>query len=68
MRCVSTPSISILRNGEVSSLFSPLRGLRQGDHLSPSLFIICFSGLFALISIYQCNQVWKGLHFGLDAP
>lgn len=40
MLCVSTPTYSILVNGEARGFFPGKRGLRQGDHLSPFLFIL----------------------------
>jgi hypothetical protein len=59
--CISTPSFSILLNGSPFGLISPGRGLRQGDFLSPFLFILGSEVFFRLMFKEERNGSLHGL-------
>ena len=55
---ISTPKISILVNGTPKGFFSISRGIRQGDPLSPSLFIIMVEAFGrAVFEAYQQKEI-----------
>ena len=57
MLCVSTVSYNVLVNGREVGPIIPKRGLRQGDPLSPYLFILCTEGLSSLIKRAESEGV-----------
>ncbi|XP_062014108.1 uncharacterized protein LOC133730558 [Rosa rugosa] len=68
MRCVTSVSYAILVNGEATAKIHPTRGIKQGDPLSPYLFILCAEGLSALISQAVQFGPIQGLKMGPQAP
>ena len=58
MSCVSSTSISILFNGGKLEPFNPSRGIRQGDPLSPYLFILFMEYLGYLIKKECIEGSW----------
>ncbi|CAA7027588.1 unnamed protein product [Microthlaspi erraticum] len=68
MQCVSGPSMSLLWNGEKTDSFKPLRGLRQGDPLSPYLFVLCMERLCHMIDRAIESKEWKPIRLSRGGP
>lgn len=68
MQCVSTVSYSILVNGEPTGKITPKAGLRQGDPLSPYLFILCIELLSKRLCRLQHEGKIEGLKISRRAP
>ncbi|KAL0007229.1 hypothetical protein SO802_008731 [Lithocarpus litseifolius] len=59
MSCVTSDSTSILVNGAPLKPILPSREIRQGDPLSPNLFILCIEYLGQLIEDKCSNKLWN---------
>ncbi|GJW91857.1 reverse transcriptase domain, reverse transcriptase zinc-binding domain protein [Tanacetum coccineum] len=66
--CLTSTSVSVLINGSPSKEFKMKRGLRQGDPLSPFLFLIVAEAL-QVMTLEACNKgIFKGLSLDDDGP
>ncbi|KAA3474807.1 reverse transcriptase [Gossypium australe] len=67
-RCVTTVSYTVNINGMKGSLFHPTRGLRQGDPLSPFLFLICSERLSSLMRTAKREGLIRGAKASRRGP
>lgn len=61
--CISSVQHSVIFNGSLSDFLSPKRGIRQGDPISPYLFILCMEMLTSLINEKVNNNKWSAVKF-----
>ena len=68
MHCVTSSTFSILRNGNKMPPFKPTHGLKQGDPLSPYLFILCMEKLSIAINNVVLQVNWEPIHITNPGP
>lgn len=68
MQCVTTVSYSLLINGEPSRKFKPSCGLKQGDPLSPYLFILVMEAFSRLITHVEAQGLLEGIKISHSSP
>ena len=68
MECISTVQFKILHEGKELGPIIPQRGLRQGDPLSPYIFIICAEALSSLIQAKEKEGQIHGCKVARGAP
>ena len=68
MQCVTSVSYRVKVNGNLFDVFVPERGLRQGDPLSPYLFLLCAEGFSALLNASESAGLITGVKICANAP
>ncbi|KAG7593406.1 Reverse transcriptase domain [Arabidopsis thaliana x Arabidopsis arenosa] len=68
MSCVRTVSYSVLINGASYGYIKPERGIRQGDPLSPFLFILCAEALVHIMNKAEQDGHLTGLRLKPNCP
>lgn len=66
--CISTASFQLLINGTQSKCLKPIRELRQGDPLSPYIFILCQNILSVLLSEVEAQRKISGIKISRGNP
>lgn len=64
--CVTTASVNMLVNGSPLGEFAVRRGIRQGDPLSPLLFLVAAEGLNLLTKKVVTEGLLKAVAVGKD--
>ena len=68
MHCITSVSYFILVNGVAYGDITPTRGLRQGDHISPYIFLLCADGFSSLINNAARNHRISGVSICRGRP
>lgn len=68
MRCISSARMKIMWNGSLTEEFSMERGVRQGDSLSPYIFVLCMERLSHIILDSIDLKQWRPIRVSRGGP
>lgn len=68
LSCISSTSMALLFNGSQMETFHPSRRLRQGDPISPYIFVLCMEFLSSLINKKCEDGKWNKVKASRGRP
>ncbi|XP_026420486.1 uncharacterized protein LOC113316539 [Papaver somniferum] len=67
-QCIATTNIEVMLNGSPTAAFKPTRGIRQGDPLSPYLFILAIESFSRYLAYCEKSGQLTGMKISRSAP
>lgn len=68
MQCITQVRYRIMVNGALSDVVVPTCGIRQGDPLSPYIFVLCMDKLSRLIDDLVARKLWRSPKAARSGP
>uniref|UniRef100_A0A803NMW0 Reverse transcriptase domain-containing protein n=1 Tax=Cannabis sativa TaxID=3483 RepID=A0A803NMW0_CANSA len=68
LSCLSSVSFRLLINGSLTEKFSSSRGIRQGNPLSPYIFLLVSEALSVVIRLQEHDNYFQGISICRSAP
>lgn len=68
MKCITTVSFKGFWNGEVTDSFTPSKGIRQSDPVSPYIFVLCIERFAHKINLAVSEGQWKPIKIARKCP
>jgi hypothetical protein len=68
MMCVKSATYAVLINGTPMGRITPSRGIRQGDPISPYLFLLCAEALSSILSKAENDKMLPGVPTSKKGP